>query len=660
MPRPDTEQPSPHINKPVFLISAGLIVLFVGFGAIFPELASASFTAVQQSIIEGFGWFYIASVAGFLGFALFLMLSRYGEVKLGPNGAEPDYSYVSWFAMLFSAGMGIGLMFFGVAEPIFHYTAPPAGPGNTLEAARQAMVITFFHWGLHAWAIYIVVGLALAYFSFRHNLPLTVRSALYPVLGERIHGPVGNAVDIFAMFGTMFGVATSLGLGVLQVNAGLEHIFGLPSTVGIQLALIAAITALATVSVVLGLDVGIRRLSELNIILAVLILGFVLIAGPTLFLLRALMQNIGAYLSDVVRLTFRTYAYEPNEWLGSWTLFYWGWWIAWSPFVGMFIARISRGRTIREFVMGVLLVPVLFTFLWMTVFGDTALWMQMNGIAPIAQVVTDNMPVALFVLLEALPLSTITSLLATLLIVTFFVTSADSGALVISIIASGGSEEPPVWQRVFWALTAGVIAAVLLIAGGLQSLQTAAIAGALPFAIIMVVLCYGLLRALQNERVDPAERLGLPAYRPVPPSAVGSNWQRSLNRIIRFHGRDEVIVFLNESVTPALEAVAAQLRERGLDAQANRYADSVEIIVPHGSNDEFRSRVTMCSYRVPSFAFPELAPREGKERRHFRAEVFLSDSAQHYEVTGYTRDQIINDFLAQYERHMQRVQTTAQ
>lgn len=655
-----TEQRISHINRPVFVVSAGLIALFVAFGAAFPEVASTSFTAVQHSIVEGFGWFYIASVAGFLAFALFLMLSRYGEIKLGPDDAEPDYSYLSWFAMLFSAGMGIGLMFFGVAEPIFHYTAPPVGEGNTLEAARQAMVITFFHWGLHAWAIYIVVGLALAYFSFRHNLPLTVRSALYPVLGERIHGALGNTVDIFAMFGTMFGVATSLGLGVLQVNAGLEHMFGLPSSVGVQLALIAAITALATVSVVLGLDVGIRRLSELNIVLAILILGFVLVAGPTLFLLRALMQNIGAYLSDVVRLTFRTYAYEPNEWLGNWTLFYWGWWIAWSPFVGMFIARISRGRTIREFVVGVLMVPVLFTFLWMTVFGDTALWMQVEGIAPIAQVVTDNMPVALFVLLEALPLSAITSLLATLLIVTFFVTSADSGALVIAIIASGGSEEPPVWQRVFWALAAGVVAAVLLVAGGLKSLQTAAIAGALPFAVIMVLLCYGLLRALQNERMHPGQRLNIAPYRPTIQPAAGSNWQRRLNRIVRFYSRDEVNAFLDESVRPALEDIASQLRARGLEAQVERRPESVEIIVPHGSHDEFRYRVVMGSYRVPSFAFPEMAPREGRERRHFRAEVFLSDSAQHYEVTGCSREQVINDFLAQYERHMHVVQTAAQ
>ncbi|MFC4174192.1 BCCT family transporter [Microvirga sp. GCM10011540] len=656
MSRSRVRRPQAQINAPVFFISAGVILAFVCLGALFTEQAATFFSAVQGSIVAGFGWFYIAVVAGFLIFTFFLMLSRYGDVKLGPDDAEPDYSYLSWFAMLFSAGMGIGLMFFGVAEPIYHYMDPPVGEGNTLAAARQAMIITFFHWGLHAWAIYIVVGLALAYFAFRRGLPLTIRSALYPLIGARIHGPIGHAADIFAVFGTMFGVATSLGLGVLQVNAGLEYLFGLPANVGVQLALIAVITGLATVSVMLGLDAGIRRLSELNIILAVLLLGFVLTAGPTVFLLQALMQNTGAYLDDVVRLTFRMYAYEPNEWLGSWTLFYWGWWIAWSPFVGMFIARISRGRTIREFVLGVLFVPVLFTFLWMTVFGNTALWMQLNGIAPIGQVVADNMPVALFALLEALPLSTITSVIATLLVVTFFVTSADSGALVIDMITSGGAEEPPVWQRIFWAISAGVVAAVLLVAGGLQALQTAAIASALPFSVIMVLVCYGLLRALQLERMHPLERLHI-----APPSparqAVGSSWQRRLSLIMHFHDREEVVRFLNDTARPALEEVAAQIRQRGLEAQVEPTSDQVQItVMPHLKN-EFRYRICMRSHRIPTFAFPELAPMEGKERRHYRAEVYLSDGPQHYEVTGYTREQVINDFLARYEEYMQIVQT---
>jgi choline/glycine/proline betaine transport protein len=653
---PTSRIPGAKINAPVFFTSAGVILVFAAFGALFTERAGAVFTALQSTIVEGFGWFYIATVAGFLVFSLFLMLSRYGDVKLGPDDAEPDYSYISWFAMLFSAGMGIGLMFFGVAEPIYHYTDPPVGEGGTIAAARQAMVITFFHWGFHAWAIYIVVGLALAYFSFRRGLPLTIRSALYPIIGNRIHGPIGHATDIFAVFGTMFGVATSLGLGVLQVNAGLEFLFGLPSNTGVQLVLIAVVTGLATISVVLGLDAGIRRLSELNIVLAIALLAFVLVTGPTIFLLKAWMQNIGAYLDDVVRLTFRMYAYEPNAWLGSWTLFYWGWWIAWSPFVGMFIARISRGRTIREFVLGVLFVPVLFTFLWMTVFGDTALWMQLNGVAAIAQVVEDNMPVALFTLLQALPWPLVTSVVATLLVVTFFVTSADSGALVIDMITSGGAEEPPVWQRIFWAATAGLVAAILLVAGGLQALQTAAIASALPFSVVMVLVCYGLLRALQLERAQPAARLRIS---PLPPSPhVGeANWQRRLGLIMRYHGRDEVLGFLSATVQPALESVAEQIRHRGLDANVHAEAERVEIVVMPGARDEYRYRVCMRSHRIPSFAFPELAPPEGKERRHYRAELDLSDDSHHYEVTGYTREQIINDFLARFEQHMQAIQT---
>jgi choline/glycine/proline betaine transport protein len=292
--------------------------------------------------VRNFGWFYILSVAIFLMFVIFLMLSRYGDVKLGSDDSEPEYSYLSWFAMLFSAGMGIGLLFFGVAEPIQHYAKPPVGAGSTIEAARNAMVLTFFHWGLHAWAIYIVIGLSLAYFAFRRGLPLTLRSGLYPLIGKRIHGPIGHAIDIFAVMGTMFGVATSLGFGVLQVNAGFAHLFVLTVSTPVQLVLIAIITALATLSAGTGLDKGVKRLSELNIILALALLIFVLLAGSTVFLLQAYVQNIGMYLGAVVQRTFRMYAYEPNAWLGEWTLFYWGWWISWSPFVGMFIARISR------------------------------------------------------------------------------------------------------------------------------------------------------------------------------------------------------------------------------------------------------------------------------------------------------------------------------
>ena len=636
-----------EINPPVFFLSSGLILAFGLFGALAPELANRVFAAAQAMIVADFGWFYIAAVAGFLVFVLFLMFSRYGDVKLGPNDSEPDYSYLSWFAMLFSAGMGIGLIFFGVAEPIQHYALPPVGGGRTIESAREAMVLTFFHWGLHAWAIYIVVGLALAYFAFRRGLPLTIRSALYPLIGQRIYGPIGHAVDIFAVLGTMFGVATSLGLGVLQVNAGFSYLFGLPVDTPVQLILIAIITGMATLSVVMGLDKGVKRLSELNIILAGLLLAFVLVAGSTVFLLQAFVQNIGTYLSEVVQRTFRLYAYEPNPWLGNWTLFYWGWWIAWSPFVGMFIARISRGRTIRQFVGGVLLVPTLFTFLWMTVFGNTAIALDLSGAAHIADTVANNLPVALFETLEQLPLATVVSAIATLLIITFFVTSADSGALVIDMITSGAAEDPPVWQRVFWAVCAGAVAAVLLVAGGLQALQTAAIASALPFAVVMVFICYGLLRALQTE---DTEAMDLSVTRTDPVAQTPLSWQQRLATITRFHDKSEVAAFLADTAGPALEAVAARMCESGLAPDLTQDSEHVELKVPHSDRGEFRYSVRARGFHSASFAWAEPRHAHDRERVHYRAVAHSSASEQPRDVTGYSDEQLINDLLNHYAR----------
>jgi len=643
-----------QVNPPVFFISAFLILGFVLFGALFPEQAGNVFDMVQARIVRDFGWFYILAVALFLIFVIFLMLSRYGDVKLGPDDSEPEYSYISWFAMLFSAGMGIGLLFFGVAEPIQHYAKPPVGEGSTIESARQAMVLTFFHWGLHAWAIYIVVGLALAYFAFRRGLPLTLRSGLFPLIGKRIHGPIGHAIDIFAVLGTMFGVATSLGFGVLQVNAGFAHLFELPVSTTVQIVLIAAITGLATLSAGTGLDKGVKRLSELNIILAIGLLVFVLIAGSTVFLLQAFVQNIGTYLGAVVQRTFRMYAYEPNAWLGDWTLFYWGWWISWSPFVGMFIARISRGRTIREFVTGVLFVPVLFTFLWMTVFGNTAIALDLSGAAHVARTVSDNLPVALFEVLEQLPFSTIASGLATLLVITFFVTSADSGALVIDMITSGAAPNPPVWQRIFWAVCAGVVAAVLLLAGGLKALQTAALASALPFAVVMLFICYGLMRALQTEARDSTLDLSIAAD--TLPEPDSPSWQERLRNITHFYDKPEIAAFLGETGRPALEAVAEQMRESGLVPEANYREDRLDLLVPHGDRGVFHYTIRARSFRSPSFAWAE--SKGGlQDSRHYRAMAYGAESDQQHDVTGYTRDQLINDLLKHYARfrHVRRL-----
>ncbi|MEI2416341.1 choline BCCT transporter BetT [Orrella sp. JC864] len=639
------------INVPVFATSAILILLIVVFSIAAPGPSQRVINATQQWILANASWFYILTVALILLAVVIMALTRYGDIKLGPDHSVPDYRTHTWFAMLFSAGMGIGIMFFGVAEPIMHFMEPPVGEPETVAAAKQAMMITFFHWGLHAWALYAVVALILAYFAYRHNLPLTLRSALYPMIGERIHGPIGHAVDIFAIIGTVLGVATSLGLGVAQINSGLSHLFGLENSVGMQIILIVATCLLATLSVASGLDRGIRILSETNLVLAVLLLLFVLVGGPTVFLLQAYVQNIGAYLSDIVSKTFNLYAYEPTDWIGGWTLFYWGWWLAWSPFVGMFIARISRGRTIREFVAGVLLMPTGFTLLWMTVFGDTAIHMVLfDGMRELAEAVQADTALALFAFLEYLPGATIISMIAVMMVVVFFVTSADSGALVVDLLASGGKSQSPVWQRVFWSLLIGAVAIALLLADGLTALQTATIASALPFAIVLLVAVYGLFKAL---RLDAAKRdiryQALSLSRPAPRG--DSAWQGRLRNMVMMPRRAHVERYIGETVKAACEAVAEELRKQGFGVKVEMpQQDRVSLEVSHGEHQDFLYEVRARAYVRPALTLLD-TEGESEERKYFRAEVHLREGGQDYDIMGWTRDDVIGDILDQYERH---------
>ncbi|ESA36456.1 glycine betaine abc transporter [Leptolyngbya sp. Heron Island J] len=488
----------------VFLVSAGLILLFVLITLVFREPAENAFGAVQTFIAEAMGWFLILSVSVYLGIAIILAFSKFGRIRLGGQNAKPEFPTFAWIAMLISAGMGIGLMFWSVAEPIYHFQDPPALIGAieplSQDAAQQALGITFFHWGLHAWGIYAIVGLSLGFFAYNWGLPLTIRSVFYPILGDRIYGWAGNAIDILAVASTLFGLATSLGFGVQQVNAGFNFLLGLPISTPIQIGLIAIITGFATASVVSGLDAGVRRLSELNMILAALFMTFVLLVGPTLFILGSFVQVVGYYAASLPTLSFWTETFEGTAWQNSWTVFYWGWWISWSPFVGIFIARVSKGRTVREFLLGVLLLPTMLTFLWMSVFGGTAMSMELGGLSGvISDAVSENVATALFVMLQELPLTAITSFVGIVLVVVFFVTSSDSGSLVVDSLTSGGKMDSPVPQRVFWAVTEGVVAAVLLLGGGLQALQTASIATGLPFAIVLLVMCYSLYRGLSQE-----------------------------------------------------------------------------------------------------------------------------------------------------------------
>ncbi len=492
------------VHPQVFFISAGLILFFVITTLVFQQHMEEIFQRTQNVISDYAGWLFIWTVNIVLVFILVLLAGRFGSIRLGGPDARPEFSTLGWFSMLFSAGMGIGLLFYGVAEPMFHYVANPHVEEGTIESARMAMDITFLHWGLHPWAIYSLVALSLAFFSFNKGLPLSIRTAFYPLFGERIYGWTGHVIDILATVATLFGVATSLGLGVQQVNAGLDHLLGIGQSPTIQVALIGGITLIATWSVVMGLDKGIRRLSEINISIAGLLALFVLLVGPTLFVMNALLENIGYYFQYLPMLSTWNETYERTEWQHGWTIFYWSWWIAWSPFVGMFIARVSHGRTIRQFVAGVLLVPTFITFLWITIFGNTALFIEMFGGGGISRAVQENIPVSLFVLLGNFPLAELTSGLAILVIITFFVTSSDSGSMVIDIITSGGNPNPPVLSRLFWAIMEGLVAAVLLIGGGLVALQTATITTGLPFAIIILGMCIALYRGL-SEYAAPTE-----------------------------------------------------------------------------------------------------------------------------------------------------------
>lgn len=500
--------PFPKVNKPVFITSSVLIVGFIIFGSLFSETAAALFSFLQAFIAEKFRWLFIILFNMALVFCIYLTASRYGDIRLGKQTERPQYSLFSWIAMLFSAGIGIGLVYWGTAEPLYHFMAPPLGEAETLESAKQAMNLSFLHWGLHAWAIYTIVALSLAYFHFRRGLPLSIRSTLYPILGQRIYGKWGHTVDVLAVFGTMFGVVTSLGLGVMQINAGLEGLFGIPSTLAVQFIIIAFVTSLACGSLMLGLDKGIKRLSDINMGLTGILLAFMVILGPTLFIFDSFIENVGNYLANIVTLSTWSEAYSNTDWQSAWTIFYWAWWVSWSPFVGVFIARISRGRTIREFVFGVLLIPMTILFFWFTTFGGVAIQMELlAGMNPevvspgLVTAVQADYGSAIFKLVEYYPLTKPITLLIVVMIVLWFVTSSDSASFVIDMLTAGGDTNPPKIQRLFWALMQGLIAAILLAAGGLDALQAAAIVAGLPFALVIFVMMYALLRGMSRDRL---------------------------------------------------------------------------------------------------------------------------------------------------------------
>lgn len=488
------------VNKTVFLASIAVIVFAIAGTLIFQEQADYYFATAQSFVSAHGGWVYTLAANLFIIFCLYMAFGKYGSIRLGGEGARPEFSLTAWFAMLFSAGIGNGLVLFSIADPVRDFLNPPrlAGANPTL-IAQEAINFSFLHHGIHGWAIYSVVGLSLAYFTYNRKMPLTLRSAFYPLLGNRIYGWIGDVIDIMAVLTTLFGLATTIGFGVGQINAGFTHVFGIPSSLFYQVIIITAVTLAATLSAFSGLNKGVKILSILNVRVALIIFILVLILGPTTFILSSYIQNIGSYLTNFVEMSTWTESLQDTEWQKIRTIMYWGWWISWSPFVGTFIARISRGRTIKEFMLCVLILPALVTFLWFSAFGGTTMKDILAGDTALINAVNDDISTALYVFFDKFPLAMVLKVLGLILICSFIITSADSGALVVDSITSGGKLKTPAFQRVIWAVATGVIAAVLMYGGGLNALQTAVTISGLPFAILLVMMCFSLLSGLQED-----------------------------------------------------------------------------------------------------------------------------------------------------------------
>ena len=644
------------VDRAVFFPAIVFLLSTVGIVLLFPDASDAAFGAMQAAIVEHASWYYGLVMAILLITSGVLAFSRVGSIRLGPDNSSPDYSLFSWLSMLFAAGVGIGLMFYGVAEPVVHYLRPPIGDGTAIGAENQAVNLTMLHWGFNAWSVYALMALVLAYFSFRRGLPLTLRSAFFPIVGDRIYGPFGAAIDVFAIVCTTFGISTSLGLGVEQLSTGLYYLFDVPESGGMKLAITIAIMSMAAVSVALGLDTGIKRLSEINSFLAIALLCFVLLMGPTALILGGTLENFGFYVANLITTSTNLFTYEDTEWLGGWTIFYWGWWISWAPFVGIFIARISRGRTIREFLIGVMVAPTLFVVLWMNVFGGSAIELIHAGETAFGEAVANDQPLGLFLFLDYLPGTFYLSLLSLVMIVIFFVTSADSGALVLNMMASGGVDETPVFQRVLWAGIIAAISATLLITGGLGALQTATIASALPFSVILLGALWGLQRSLRSDMQS--------SFGKAPPSFdtdADIDWQSRLGALLEAPSDNTVVKFQRETVLPALSAFASELDKNGVSAEVVDHIDGDGSVVLSavGTEEAEGDEESAFTYTV------KLAPQSVDASTETNGdevslpvegstsvtEVHLNSGSAGYCLWGLTEAQVIADVLAQFEQH---------
>ncbi|MFV0471372.1 MAG: BCCT family transporter [Paludibacteraceae bacterium] len=634
----------------------GLIIILIVslYCGLFPSEASLLLTQLKSYFFNNFSWFYVLMVTIFILFLIIIALSKLGNIRLGADTSKPKYSFFSWIAMLFAAGMGIGLMYFGVAETISHYANPATD--DVVMRAKEAQLYTFFHWGIHAWAIYAVMGLILAYFAYRYKLPLAIRSGLYPLLKDKINGPVGSIVDTFALCSTFFGIATTLGFGVVQLNAGLVKIGVLSGSSFIfQAIIVIVVMVIAVTSTLTGLDKGVKKLSELNLSLAFILMIFVLIAGPTIYILSTFSEGLGYYISSLAHLTFNTFAYETEgqAWFSGWTIVYWAWWVSWAPFVGLFIARISKGRTIREYIIAVLMIPSLFNFLWMTVFGSSAVWIDKFEANGILSSLANNADVLLFNFFEYFPLTPVLNVLAILMIAVFFITSADSGILVMNSIASGDKRNAPKWQNVFWGVLLVILSLALLRSGGLESLQTMTLIFALPFGLIMLLLCFCLWKALRADNLFHNAKLpyGSQAWN-------GGQWQERLSRILAFSRKKDIRMFLNETVLEAFEDVKEELNHNNIDADITQGKDnelSVELVIKHNVMRNFRYGVMCEAQNISEYLINEDNAPDIDTDTAYVPVTYFNDGRQGNNIEYMTKNEIIIDILREYERFISLV-----
>ncbi|STZ76639.1 transmembrane transport protein BCCT family [Bergeriella denitrificans] len=638
--------------NPVVISATLLFVLsLLAATLLLPEGTQNFLNTAKEAVFRNFSWFYILTFSVFLLFLILVSLGNFGSIKLGTDEEEPEFSFMSWLAMLFAAGMGVGLMFFGVAEPLSHY-ASPISQGD----AQSAMLHTFFHWGVHAWSVYGIIALALAYFGFRYKLPLALRSCFYPLLKDKINGGFGDAIDVMALVATLFGIITTLGFGAAQMSSGLQQIGWIAeSNFGLQIVVIIAVMSLAVISAVSGVGKGVKILSETNLVLAGLLMLFVLATGPTLYLLAAFSDNLGFYFSHLVQMSFKTYVYEPDNtgWFSGWTILYWAWWCSWAPFVGLFIARISRGRTVREFVFGVLAVPSLFCVLWFTVFGNSAIWIDTHEAGGALAAMTGSPETLLFAFLDYLPLSSISSVIALVIIALFFITSADSGIYVLNNIASRDkSLAAPKWQAVMWGVLMSAVAIVLLGSGGLGVLQTMTLITALPFAMLMLLMAFSLWKALDADKKYFSAK--------VTPTSIfwtGERWKERLEQMMNHSQEGDIRSFLKYTALPAMRELSGVMSSQyGLSVQINAMLEqvepSVELVIEKATVRNFVYGIKSVEHEVASQLVEEDHLPHIRKTQTYLPMTYFSDGRNGYDVRYMSREELIADILKQYERYL--------